>query len=175
MAYEKQTWKCGDTITADRMNHIEDGIANVDVGYSCSEEWVTLIEESVTTAIEGNNPFAGVELAYSEPITADTINVTFNGTECTCNKQTNCFGFDYYGANIALEASVDWSEYPFSVSATPVGNVLGTETAGTYQIKIETLEETIETSECFDKARGYSCIDTTTVLTNETITSVDVG
>ena len=28
MAYEKQTWTCGDTITADKLNHIEDGIAN---------------------------------------------------------------------------------------------------------------------------------------------------
>lgn len=27
MAYEKHTWVCGETITADKMNHIEDGIA----------------------------------------------------------------------------------------------------------------------------------------------------
>ena len=26
MAYEKQTWTCGDTITADKLNHIEEGI-----------------------------------------------------------------------------------------------------------------------------------------------------
>ena len=28
MAYEKQTWQCGETITADKLNHMEDGIAN---------------------------------------------------------------------------------------------------------------------------------------------------
>lgn len=28
MAYTKQNWECGDLITANRMNHIEDGIAN---------------------------------------------------------------------------------------------------------------------------------------------------
>lgn len=28
MAYEKQEWKTGDTITAEKMNHIEDGVAN---------------------------------------------------------------------------------------------------------------------------------------------------
>lgn len=28
MAYEKQEWKCGDTVTAEKLNHIEDGIAN---------------------------------------------------------------------------------------------------------------------------------------------------
>lgn len=26
MAYEKQTWVCGETITAEKLNHIEDGI-----------------------------------------------------------------------------------------------------------------------------------------------------
>lgn len=26
MAYEKQTWACGDTITAEKLNHMEDGI-----------------------------------------------------------------------------------------------------------------------------------------------------
>lgn len=28
MAYEKQEWKCGDTVTAEKLNHIEEGIAN---------------------------------------------------------------------------------------------------------------------------------------------------
>lgn len=28
MAYEKQTWSCGETITADKLNHMEDGIAD---------------------------------------------------------------------------------------------------------------------------------------------------
>lgn len=30
MAYEKQTWKKGDTITAEKLNHIEGGIAAVE-------------------------------------------------------------------------------------------------------------------------------------------------
>ena len=28
MAYTKQTWQCGDSITADKLNHMEDGIAS---------------------------------------------------------------------------------------------------------------------------------------------------
>lgn len=32
MAYEKQEWKCSDTITADKMNHIEDGIESAGGG-----------------------------------------------------------------------------------------------------------------------------------------------
>ncbi len=28
MAYVKQNWECGEMITADKLNHLEDGIAN---------------------------------------------------------------------------------------------------------------------------------------------------
>lgn len=28
MAYERQTWTCGETITADKLNHIEGGVEN---------------------------------------------------------------------------------------------------------------------------------------------------
>lgn len=31
MAYEKQTWNTGDVITDAKMNHIEDGIANIEL------------------------------------------------------------------------------------------------------------------------------------------------
>lgn len=174
MAYEKQVWNCGDTITADKMNHIEEGIENASsgCGYECTEGLVTLTDESVTTAIKGGDLFAGGKLLYDSLISAPTIKVTFNGTEYTCNKQTSSHGFNYYGADIGvpLGASVDWSEYPFSVSATPVGNVLGTESAGTYQVKIEVYGDVIETSECFDKARGYSCIESVTTYVDETVT-----
>lgn len=32
MAYTKQTWECGDTITAEKLNHMEDGIADASGG-----------------------------------------------------------------------------------------------------------------------------------------------
>lgn len=32
MAYEKQTWTCGETITADKLNHIENGLASAGGG-----------------------------------------------------------------------------------------------------------------------------------------------
>lgn len=176
MSYEKQTWRCGDTITADRMNHIEDGIANVDVGYSCSEGWVTLTDESVTTEPPALGTMINGAFAYAEPITADTIKVTFNGTEYTCNKQINRFGYAYYGANIAVPIgeTVDWTQYPFAIDRGTEGNLLTTETAGTYQVKIEAYEKTVETSECFDRARGYSCSGGVTFITSETINSVAV-
>lgn len=47
MAYEKQTWACGDTITADKMNHMEEGIENagssvLEVGMTTSGNTITL-------------------------------------------------------------------------------------------------------------------------------------
>lgn len=32
MAYEKQEWKCGDVVTAEKLNHMEDGIAEAGGG-----------------------------------------------------------------------------------------------------------------------------------------------
>lgn len=32
MAYEKQTWECGETITADKLNHMEEGISSANSG-----------------------------------------------------------------------------------------------------------------------------------------------
>lgn len=31
MAYTKQTWQCGDTISAEKLNHMEDGISDVGI------------------------------------------------------------------------------------------------------------------------------------------------
>lgn len=175
MAFIKKDWKCGDTITADDLNRLENGVeealegGSVDCGYSCTEGWVTLTDESVTTALgEGFAPVA--QLTYSAPLDADTIKVTFNGTEYICNLGTS----GGYGApwNEATQ-SVDWSEYPFALAYLGSSNAIMTETAGTYQVKIEVFGDVTETSECFDKARGYSCSESTTLITNETISSTD--
>lgn len=32
MAYVKQTWSCGDEISADKLNHMEDGISSASGG-----------------------------------------------------------------------------------------------------------------------------------------------
>lgn len=127
-----------------------------DFGYSCSEGWVTLTDESVTTTIVDDNSFADCELVYSGRITADTIKVTFNGTEYTVPVfvDTTPHGTVYlYGAQYSVESgNYDFSTYPFSIVSSSVDNSFHTETASTYQVKIEALEETIETSECFKKA-----------------------
>lgn len=45
MAYEKQTWECGDDISAERLNHMEEGIAEAS-GYECKE--TVLTDETLT-------------------------------------------------------------------------------------------------------------------------------
>jgi len=155
-------WSNGDIVTASNLNDIEQGVAGVDIdlGYSCTEEWVTLTDESVTTVTSEDSPAASASLAYTDAIKADSIKVTFDGTEYTCQKN----GDGGYGAPWNDETqSMDWSTYPFSIAYADAmnTNMLATETAGTHQIKIEEFKETVETSECFEKAvainLGYLC------------------
>lgn len=155
MAYEKQNWKCGDIVSAEKLNHMEDGIAECcsggDVGYECTSEWVTLTDESVTTVADEDS-YEG-NLAYSTPIIADTIKVTFDSVEYICNRRSAPNNNCEYGAlwDDATE-SYDFSEFPFKVNSSSRGNLLVTATAGTYSIKMETFESSVETSECFQKA-----------------------
>lgn len=48
MAYQKQTWQTGETITAQKLNHMEDGIGNNSEG----NNW--LIINTVNENLEGN-------------------------------------------------------------------------------------------------------------------------
>lgn len=125
------------------------GVVSSDKGYECTEEWVTLTDESVTTVATSRDN--SEDFAYSTPITADTICVTFNGAEYSFDKKAPNPDVAIYG-DIDLQTGPDFSNYPFAILSTPGGNTLITETAGTYQVKIEAFEESIKTSECFEKA-----------------------
>lgn len=149
MAYVKQNWQCGETITADKLNHMEDGIASGgDAGYECTETKTTLTEESVTTVAQGL--LNRGELSYSQIIDAETIFVTFNGTEYECARIDDGTGNYAYGG--IGQQGLDFSVYPFAIALMGGSVVLITETAGTYAIKIETVGETITTTPCFEKA-----------------------
>lgn len=157
MAYEKQTWECGETITADKLNHMEDGIeeasgGGTDVGYECTETRTVLTEESVTTVVYDDSAYAYGDLAYVLHDSVDAIIVTFNGTEYECSFENGGYGAPW---DDSIE-SFDWSDYPFSLS---LGDGLGvgqlaTPMAGTYSIKVEAIETSVETTPCFRKAVG---------------------
>ena len=128
MAYTPINWQTGDTITAEKMN-------KMDNGWDASS--VALTSESVTTET-GIADAYGV-LTYSTPITADTITVTFNGTPYVCDAFVE--GSDYvYG-------DYDFVSTPFYIFSNSEENGLGTPEAGTYSIEIS--ESSIEVSSQF--------------------------
>lgn len=68
MAYEKQTWQCGDTVTADKLNHIEDGIAEC-CGGSALEVTATIQTSDITldkTWQEINDAFPNVAITLKQ-------------------------------------------------------------------------------------------------------------
>lgn len=152
MAYTPTNWQCGDVVTAEALNKIEQGIASAsgdcDCGYECTETRTVLTEESVTTerVEEGNQG----QLTYSQQINADTIKVTFNGTQYECPMVD--MGDNAYAYGGVGQGGPDFSQYPFVVTSSAYGNEIYTETAGTYSVKIETVGSSVETSDCFKKA-----------------------
>lgn len=129
--YEPTVWITGDTVTAAKLNKIEQGIANISGG----TKYVTLFDGEVTTAEGGDAP-APVSAPIVELVglEADTIKVTFNGTEYTCGRTDDLS----YGAPFidSSTPTFDFSEYPFSIAYNN-GYVLLTPDAGTYTLKIE--------------------------------------
>ena len=123
MSYTPINWQNGDTITAEKMNKMDNGW-----GVSSSE----LFSETVLTTAGGQGNSA--ELTYASTINADTIIVTFDSTDYECNKIT--FGESYfYGGFSTSPPGPDFTDYPFFVMSGE-GNYLYTETAGTHTIAV---------------------------------------
>lgn len=152
MAYIPTEWECGDVVTAEKLNNIEEGIQEAleccsgggggDSGYSCETILTTLVDEQVTTVVEDGYTGGNLSTSIND---VGTVYVTFNGVEYTCDYEDNT-----YGASWAYDGSewyMDFSTYPFGVES----DYLYTENAGTYSLKIEKAEEVITTSECFEK------------------------
>lgn len=173
MAYVRNNWNCGDVISAQKLNNIEDGIEEAleccsgggSAGYNCTEIWTTLTEETVTTSAHGS--FIIADLSYSQPIDAETIQVTFNGTEYECQRMTTWRGYEYGAPLDSATNQFDWSEYPFHIARGGVTNGLLTETAGTYDVKIEAVDYSVMTTPCFQKAvesvQGGGCEETVSI------------
>lgn len=147
MSYTKQTWNNGDIITADKLNHIEDGIENNNPGYEIVENEQLILNENVTVTN------GGAQFQYSELINYPTITVDFNGDiyECELIKDPNA-PFNAYGGFGA--SGPDFTEYPFIIlSAADPGNALYVENPdGDYSVKIYVQESTINTTEDFEKS-----------------------
>lgn len=143
MAYTPINWQNGDTITADKMN-------KMDNGWSIDTASTTLCSESVTTT----GGFPPGQLAYSEWITADTIWVTFDGVEYECPRlnpddEEWCF----YGGYDTDLGEPDYSVFPFWIDSENTGaNYVDSENIGTHTISIAAVTQTLETSTDFQRA-----------------------
>lgn len=152
MAYNKYTWVDGELITAEKLNHMEDGIADAggggEVGYKCTETTEELFSETVTT--EQNNGVVMANLFYSERLTADELTVIFNGTQYVCPKIISYGAVYYGGAN--EEGDLDFTNYPFCICSTSGSNVVATESPMTVTVGVSIPSSMVETTECFRRA-----------------------
>jgi len=143
MAYTPINWQTGDTITAEKMN-------KMDNGWGVQE--TQLFSETVTTTDLGG--VNGGALSYSTLIDSASIVVTFNGTDYTCPR-IEFYGTYYYGG--FTEQGPDFSICPFALESSPQGNTLYTQSAGSYTVSATA--NSVEISENFSNAVNQ-CVDT---------------
>lgn len=131
MAYTPINWQTGDTITAEKMN-------KMDNGWSVSSSATTLCDETVTTVDDGGM-YAG-QLSISS-ITSPTITVTYDGTPYQCTQD----GDGGYGD----DPNFTFSDFPFRIESD---GFIVTQTGGAHTVKIEVAVTSIETSAQFADA-----------------------
>lgn len=135
MAYTPINWQTGDTITADKLNRCDNG---------WRVESTQLFSETVTTEA-GEYGNEGM-LTYSSQVSSPTITVTFDGTNYQCSVVKMGEGYGYGGVSSGWE--YDFTTYPFAfVFSNGDGNVLATQTAGTYAVAVSTQD--VEVSDNF--------------------------
>jgi len=117
-----------------------------DPGYTVTKSYVTLDEETLTT-----NPGEGFIVGFQNDfqlIYGDTYIVTYNGVKykCVADKDYECIWIGGHNG--------DFSEYPFRIAYffNEEYTLLFAETQGTYTVKIEHLEELVETTHDFESA-----------------------
>lgn len=138
MAYTPINWQNGDTITAEKLNKMDNG---------WGIESTQLFSETVTTAVgEGGSPEA--QLAYSNIIDADSLTVVLDGTEYECQRIDGGRSYFYGGYDLGT-GFPDFTTYPFFILSGST-NLLVTETAGEHTVAASTAS--IETSSSFDSA-----------------------
>lgn len=69
MSYEKQTWVTGDVVTADKLNHMEDGISNSGGGGTGGGD-MFVVYVTATPIVDGNGYTFATETAYADVLAA---------------------------------------------------------------------------------------------------------
>ena len=163
MAYTKQTWNNGDIITADKLNHIEDGIKNNESGYSISEEETILFEGEITPT--ESSPY--YTYLFNPPIIFNQENLIIicDGQEYQCEKkELNMGAITYYGDYDSDTGGIIFTNYPFFLGEDyqePSFDIFFP-TGESHSIIIKTLIKTVTTKEDFNKAVN-NCININTI------------
>jgi len=160
MAYTPTNWQTGDTITAEKLNKIENGVESGQNAWSVETVYTTLFDDSITTSIPAPSypPMADLQSAIVTEMYGDDANlfrITFDGDEYIVEKKKETsVGAKYIGGLPDISTyTVDFSVYPFCILFSSSSSAyFFTETVGTYSVKIETVEKTATTDKDFDVA-----------------------
>ena len=96
MAYERQTWECGETITAEKLNHMEEGISSASGGGTPLLATITIGEE-LELSIDKTYEEMVNALINGNPINVVLRRVTLYGEEVETIDQSNLL-YAYYNA-----------------------------------------------------------------------------
>lgn len=132
MAYTPINWQTGDTITAAKLNKMDNG---------WGVESTPLFSETVTTVAGDNGNSA--TLAYTGTASPDVMSITFDGVDYNCAKQE--LGSNYlYGASDPS----DFTAYPFTLGCFGGEWWLYTQTAGEHTVSASV--KSLQTSDDFE-------------------------
>ena len=120
-----------------------------DPGYTVTKSYVTIDQESVITELSGYGWYENSFIGKFTLIEGDSYKVSFNNTEYECVAKKLGENGVYIGASSPNNFS---EEYPFIIASGNNEYRLYTETSGTYTVKIEHLEESVETTHDFESA-----------------------
>ena len=153
MAYEKQTWETGDIITADKLNHIEDGIENSENGYECTKE-ETVVFEGTLTVNSATGSFYFVNFTPTESFNSEFVVVNLDGTNYTLPKVSLSIG-DVYGE--ANESGPSFATYPCAIHIFNGNYSFYVPQEGTYSVTIIALDVSVnDVTPCFRLAVNNS-------------------
>ena len=139
MAYTPINWQNGDTITAEKMNKMDNGWS-----YTAGPS-TQIFSETVITENDGD--FNVGELSYATDVADGNLLVTFDGVDYNCVCADAAFG----------STEETFEDYPFYVyySGKAGANFIETATAGSHTITVSSSgSATVEISDAFKEVVG---------------------
>lgn len=164
MSYTKQTWATGDTITADKLNHIETGIAAASY-YDEKEKSVVYFDKHDLVPVSASEELTGVYILSENDFPLDTVfendelTITLNGEEFNVLKQFDPQMNAYYYGEHPGNLTNKLVDYPFTyIYVVEEGDphatfaISGLTENSTVDLKIEGAELVAEPNDDFKEA-----------------------